>query len=29
VEFVRHSNPSARLHFDGTELAMEAPLGAA
>jgi GNAT superfamily N-acetyltransferase len=29
VEFVRHTNPSARLRFDGTELAMEAPLGAA
>ena len=29
VDFVRHSNPAARLHFDGTELAMEAPLGAA
>jgi GNAT superfamily N-acetyltransferase len=29
VDFVRHTNPAARLHFDGTELAMEAPLGAA
>lgn len=29
VEFVRRTNPSARLRFDGTELAMEAPLGAA
>jgi GNAT superfamily N-acetyltransferase len=29
VEFVRHTNPAAHLRFDGTELAMEAPLGAA
>jgi GNAT superfamily N-acetyltransferase len=29
VDFVRHANPAARLHFDGTELAMDAPLGAA
>lgn len=29
VQFVRRSNPAARLVFDGTELAMEAPLGAA
>jgi len=29
VDFVRRSNPAARLHFDGTELSMEAPLGAA
>jgi GNAT superfamily N-acetyltransferase len=29
VQFIRQSNPAARLRFDGTELAMEAPLGAA
>lgn len=29
VQFVRQSNPAARLRFDGTELSMEAPLGAA